>query len=106
MPFQPLDTASSARYSSAAKPTTDALTRIGRSLLTTTTSRPSAARFAATARIRVSLSPSRKPSGSTPGSVWFNSTLSRPPSGNVTGRCSAPCVSRRSSSNRSAVRAK
>ena len=52
MPVQPESTASSARYSSAVRPTADALTRIGRSLETTTTSRPSAARLAATARIR------------------------------------------------------
>jgi hypothetical protein len=63
-PVHPESTASSARYSSASSPTAEALTRIGRSLLTTVTRRPSAARFLATARIRVSLSPSRKPAGS------------------------------------------
>ena len=61
MPVQPDSTASSARYSSAASPTADALTRIGRSLETSVTSAPSAARLRATARMRVSLSPSRKP---------------------------------------------
>ena len=44
------------------------------------TSWPSAARLAATARMRVSLSPSRKPAGRTVGSVWFSSTRSVPPS--------------------------
>ena len=48
MPVQPESTASSARYSSASRPTADALTRIGRSLLTTVTSKPSADRFLAT----------------------------------------------------------
>ena len=64
MPVQPESTASSARYSSASSPTAEALTRSGRSLVTSVTSRPSAARFRATARIRLSLSPSRKPAGS------------------------------------------
>ena len=41
MPVQPESTASSARYSSASRPTAEALTRIGRSLLTTVTSTPS-----------------------------------------------------------------
>src|SRR3954471_14004539 len=80
MPVQPESTASSARYSSASKPTADALTRMGRSLLTTVTSKPSADRFLATERIRVSLSPSRKPAGSTIGSVWLSSTRTVPPS--------------------------
>ena len=42
MPLQLVLTASSARYSSASRPTADALTRIGRSLLTSTTDAPSA----------------------------------------------------------------
>ncbi len=45
------------------QPTDDALTRIGRSLLTKTTSRPSAARFRATAKMRVSLSPRLESAG-------------------------------------------
>ena len=80
MPVQPESTASSARYSSAASPTAEALTRIGRSLLTTVTSKPSSDRFLATDRMRVSLSPSRKPAGSELGSVWLSSTRSVPPS--------------------------
>ena len=44
--------------SQGAEATADALTRIGRSLLTSTTDLPSACRLRATARIRVSLSPS------------------------------------------------
>ena len=42
MPVQPESGVSSCRYSSAGRPTAEALTRIGRSLLTSTTSRPSA----------------------------------------------------------------
>ena len=53
----------SPRYSWASRPTADALIRSGRSLLTSVTSAPSLARLWATARIRVSLSPSRKPDG-------------------------------------------
>ena len=63
IPVQPDSTASSARYSSACRPTADALTRIGRSLETRVTSLPSPARLRATARMRESLSPSRKPGG-------------------------------------------
>ena len=51
-----LSLASSLRYSSASRPTIDALSRSGRSLVTTVTSRPSAARLRATARMRWSLS--------------------------------------------------
>ena len=67
MPVQPESTGMPGSYSSASRPTADAFTRIGRSLLTTVTCRPSAARLRATARIRVSLSPSRKPAGSSAG---------------------------------------
>ncbi len=63
MPVQPVSTTVSARYSSAASPTEAALTRIGRSLVTRTTSLPSLRQLRATARMRVSLSPSRKPGG-------------------------------------------
>ena len=63
MPVQPTSTGAPGSYSSASRPTADALTRIGRSLLTTVTCRPSAARLRATERMRVSLSPSRKPDG-------------------------------------------
>ena len=80
MPVQPESTGSSARYSCAASPTEAALTRSGRSLLTRTTSSPSAARLHATDRIRVSLSPSRNPAGSTCGSEWLSSTRTVPPS--------------------------
>ena len=52
MPVQPVSMASSARYSSAGRPTDDALTRIGRSLETNVTSAPSARRLRATARMR------------------------------------------------------
>ena len=68
IPVQPESTGSSARYSWAASPTEAALTRSGRSLLTSTTSSPSAARLQATDRMRESLSPSRNPAGSTEGS--------------------------------------
>ena len=54
----------SARYSWASSPTAEALIRSGRSLETSVTRWPSLARLRATARIRVSLSPSRKPDGS------------------------------------------
>ena len=64
----------SARYSWASSPTAEALIRSGRSLETRVTSAPSLARLRATARIRVSLSPSRKPEGSDAGSVWLSST--------------------------------
>ena len=84
-----------------------AFTRSGRSLLTRTTSSPSAARLRATDRIRVSLSPSRKPGGSTWGSAWFSSTRTVPPR-SPTGRSASrrPCAIRRSSRCRSAWRAK
>ena len=68
IPVQPESGGSSARYSCAVRPMAAAFTRSGRSLLTSTTSSPSSARLQATDRIRVSLSPSRKPSGSTDGS--------------------------------------
>ena len=107
MPVQPDSTASSARYSSASSPQAEALTRIGRSLLTIVTIRPSLARLRATARMRVSLSPSRKPAGSEVGSVWLSSTRRVPPSSPIgTGASSRPAEMRRSSSIRSAVRAK
>ena len=70
----------SPRYSWASRPTADALIRSGRSLLTRVTSQPSLARLQATARIRVSLSPRRKPDGSASGSVWLSSTRIVPPS--------------------------
>ena len=54
-PVQPESVASSLRYSSASSPTTPALRRSGRSLVTTTTSRPSRPRLSATARMRWSL---------------------------------------------------
>ncbi|RPK80592.1 hypothetical protein EES45_12665 [Streptomyces sp. ADI97-07] len=60
IPVQPESVmASSARYSSARRPTDDALILSGRSLETTVTSYPSACRLRATARIRESLSPNR-----------------------------------------------
>jgi hypothetical protein len=51
-PVHDVSAASSLRYSSAARPTIDALRRSGRSLVTTVTSAPSADRFLATARLR------------------------------------------------------
>ncbi|CAI8286295.1 MAG: Uncharacterised protein [Cellulomonadaceae bacterium TMED98] len=65
IPVHPESTANSARYSSAARPTEAAFTRIGRSFETTVTARPSAARFTATAKMRESLSPTCKPLGRT-----------------------------------------
>ncbi len=106
-PVQPESLTSSLRYSSACSPMAEALTRIGRSLDTTVTSRPSLARFLATARIRLSLSPPRKPAGSTSAEMWFSSTMSVPPSWpSGMGRSSPPCSTRRSSRSRSALRAK
>ena len=49
------------------------------SLLTNVTRLPSAARLAATVRIRASLLSVRNPAGSTVGSLWFSSTCSVPP---------------------------
>ena len=107
MPVQPDSTASSARYSSASRPQAEAFTLIGRSLLTMVTIRPSLAMLRATARMRVSLSPNRKPAGSEDGSVWLSSTRSEPPSGVMgMGASRRPCSTRRSSSIRSAERAK
>jgi hypothetical protein len=98
---------SSARYSSASRPTAEALIRIGRSLETSVTRCPSLARLRATARIRVSLSPSRKPDGSESASVWFSSTRTVPPvSPTGTGSSRRPLLTRSSSSIRSADRAK
>ena len=67
MPIQVGSLACPCRYSSAVRPTDAALTRNGMSLLTSVTSRPSAASPSATDRIRVSLESLRKPCGSTPG---------------------------------------
>ncbi len=82
MPVQPDVTASSARYSSASRPTELALIRSGRSLETTVTSYPSACRLRATARMRVSASPPpmRYPAGSIEMSEWLSSTRIVPPS--------------------------
>ena len=82
MPVQPASDSwiCSPRYSAASRPTADALMRSGRSLEIRMTSLPSLARLRATARMRVSLSPSRKPEGSESGSVWFSSTRTVPPS--------------------------
>ena len=107
MPVQPDSGGSSARYSWAARPIEAALIRSGRSLLTRTTSAPSAARLRATDKILVSLSPSLNPAGRTDGSVWFSSTLTVPPSSPTSMSASSrPCSIRRSSRWRSAARAK
>jgi len=107
IPVQPDSTTCWARYSSALMPRAAAFTRIGRSLETTVTSRPSAERLAATARIRVSLSPSRIPFGRVASLVWLSSTRTVPPSTPTgRGRSRRPCIMRRSSSIRSAERAK
>ncbi|CAD5951264.1 exported protein of unknown function [Streptomyces sp. KY75] len=108
IPVQPESVmASSARYSSARRPTEEALIRRGRSLETTVTSYPSAWRLRATARIRESLSPSRYPAGRTPGSEWLSSTRSVPPrSPSGIGASSRPYRIRKSSSRRRACRAK
>ena len=64
------------------------------------TSYPSAWRLRATARMRESLSPSRKPAGSTPGSEWLSSTRSVPPiSPTGIGASSRPYRTRNSSSS-------
>src|SRR5665647_1090678 len=107
IPVQPESMASSARYSSAARPQADALIRSGRSLETSVTSLPSSARFLATARMRVSLSPSRKPAGSVAVSTWLSSTRREPPASPTgTGWSNRPCCTRMSSSIRRALRAK
>ena len=107
MPVCPVSTTVSARYSSAVRPTDAALTRSGRSFETSTTSCPSCDSDRATDRIRVSLSPSRKPAGSTEGSLWLSSTRTVPPSSPTgSGSSRRPCASRMSSSVRSAARAK
>jgi|GEM_PF-6258530 len=69
MPVHPDSITCPARYSSAVTPIEAAFTRIGRSLETSTTSLPSAARALATVRMRVSLSPSRNPAGRIEGSL-------------------------------------
>ena len=56
-----------------------ALSRSGRSLVTTVTWRPSAARLWATVRMRWSLSSDRRPAGSVERSWWLSSTLMVPP---------------------------
>src|SRR6476620_7750616 len=72
------------------------------SLLTRTTSPPSASRFRAQARILESLLSVRNPTGRTDGSVWFSSTCRVPPSVPIgTGWSRRPYSSRRSSSIRS-----
>jgi hypothetical protein len=68
------------RYSSAVRPTDAAFTRNGMSLLTSVTSRPSAASPSATDRIRVSLESLRNPCGSALWSAWLSSTRRVPPS--------------------------
>ncbi|CAB4874008.1 unannotated protein [freshwater metagenome] len=107
IPVKPVSTTNSARYSSAIRPTAEAFTRIGRSLLTRTTSLPSLDKLRATAKMRVSLSPSWKPVGNTEVSMWLSSTRKVPPN-SPTGivASSRPCEIRRSSSSRSALRAK
>ena len=106
VPVQPESFTSSLRYSSACRPMAEAFTRMGRSLETTVTSRPSNAKFWATARIRESLSPERKPWGRTSVEMWFSSTRRLPPSEpSGTGRFSEPCSTRSSSSRRRALRA-
>ena len=106
MPVQVGSLAWPCRYSSASRPTEAALTRSGMSLLTSVTSRPSAASPSATERIRVSFESLRKPCGSTLWSAWLSSTRSVPPSSlHNTGKSSRPCLMRSSSSMRSDCRA-
>ena len=71
--------ASSLRYSSASRPTIEAFSRSGRSLVTRTTSRPSLARLRATARMRWSLLSWLSDAGSPAVSVWLSSTRRVPP---------------------------
>src|SRR3954451_8170838 len=105
MPVHP-DVTGSARYSCACKPMLAALMRSGMSLLTRTTSAPSAARLRATASRRLSLSPRRYPCGRSAGSVWFSSTRTVPPASlTVSGSSSRPCSMRRASSRCRACRA-
>ncbi len=80
IPVQPESTASSAWYSSASRPTADALTRIGRSLrddrdVAGRRRRGSCHREDAAVVVRRS----RNPAGSSDGSAWFSSTRSVPP---------------------------
>ncbi len=104
MPVQPLEAASSARYSCAMSPIEAAFTRSGRSFETSTTSAPSAARFAATARMRLSPSVPRMPDGSVEVSTWLSSTRTVPCAIGI-GWSRRPCATRRSSRTRSACRA-
>ena len=64
MPVQPESIGPDVLYSSAWTPTEAALTRSGMSLVTSVTSRPSAERLSATARMRESLLSTRNPAGS------------------------------------------
>ena len=93
MPVQPVESATGCmRYSSACRPTEAALTRSGMSLVTSVTSRPSAPRFSATARMRESLLSTRKPAGSVDRSEWLSSTCSVPPSSPIGHRRVEPAV--------------
>ena len=79
MPVQLVSRASSLRYSSAGSPTIEALSRSGRSLVTTVTWLPSAARLRATARMRWSLVSPASDGGRAPRSWWLISTRRVPP---------------------------
>ena len=78
-PVQACRRPSSLRYSSASSPTMRAFSRSGRSLVTTVTSRPSAARLRATARMRWSLLSAVSDAGRHDGRWWLSSTRSVPP---------------------------
>ena len=78
-PAQLLSATISLRYSSAASPTMLALSRSGRSLVTTATSAPSLARLRATARMRWSLASDRSVAGRPASSWWLTSTRTVPP---------------------------
>ena len=98
--------ASSLRYSSASSPTTPAFSRSGRSLVTTTTSRPSRPRLNAAARIRWSLAGEVSGGGSASNSWWLSSTRIVPPSSLTgIGSSSDPCRLRSSSRKRRLCRA-
>ena len=107
MPVQSGRSPGRARYSSAASPTAAALTRSGMSLVTSVTSRPSAARPARRRGCARRWCRCRNPAGSTDWSAWLSSTRSVPPSSlTANGASRRPCSTRSSSRIRSACRAK
>ena len=107
-PVQPESTASSARYSSAARPIEAAFTRIGRSFETTVTVQPVVAR--GSARRRGCGSRCRRAAARSGSTLTCSSGSARPgairPSPTAIGKSRRSCCTRSSSRLRSACRAK